>query len=117
MAGAGRKGRHRGTPKLTENQVAEIRRRLEAGEQGKKLAAEYDMSKASISKIRQNKTWVHVDDCKAPEGRAKLTENQVREIRAMLANGDTNPSIAAAFEVTPSLIRHIRSGKLWKGVV
>ena len=43
--------------RLTYEQAAEIRDRLEAGEQGKGLSAEYGVAVSTISKIKVGKTW------------------------------------------------------------
>jgi hypothetical protein len=53
--------RRRNNAVLTDDIVAEIKRRLASGEQGKALAAEYGVHKATISDIKQRKTWQHVD--------------------------------------------------------
>lgn len=52
----------------------------------------------------------------ANNGRAKLTDEQVREIRYVASN---QPRIALArqFNVSPSVVRNIVSGKTWKHVV
>jgi len=52
-------GRHharRGKP-ITQAIVAEIRRRLAGGEQGKTLAAEFLMSEQNVSRIKLHQTW------------------------------------------------------------
>jgi len=50
------------------------------------------------------------------KGRAgkKLTAEDVRVIRAAIANGNSNAVLAADFNVTPQHINLIRKGKLWK---
>lgn len=55
--GEARRGAASGSNKLDEAQVVEIKRRLAAGEQGKMLAAEFRVHKATISDINQGKTW------------------------------------------------------------
>ncbi len=49
-------------------------------------------------------------------GRAVLTEAQVRIIKTMLADGATKVSVAEMFEVSRSLVSMIGSGKRWKHV-
>ncbi len=46
-------------------------------------------------------------------GRAKLNENQVRAIRALLASGALQKDIAAAYSVTVSQVCHINTGRRW----
>lgn len=49
-------------------------------------------------------------------GRAKLTEQDVREIRRRLARGDTKVSIADNFGITPQLVRKIQRHLVWTHV-
>lgn len=49
--------RRRNSARLNQEKADEIRKRLAAGEQGKDLAVEYGVHKATISDIRQNKIW------------------------------------------------------------
>lgn len=56
---------HRGSrsprSKLTEPVVADVLRRLAAGEQGSVIAADLGVSKSTISLIGKRKTWRHVE--------------------------------------------------------
>lgn len=54
------RGSRSGTSKLTERQVAEIRARQAAGELHRVLAAEYGVSRVTITNIVSGKTWRHV---------------------------------------------------------
>lgn len=47
-------------------------------------------------------------------GRAILTETNIREIRTLITNGMHNTTIADRFGVTHSMISRIRLGKSWK---
>lgn len=47
-------------------------------------------------------------------GMAALTTAQVRGIKSMLSAGATKASIARQYEVSPSLVSMINSGKRWK---
>ena len=49
---------------LSEQQVAEIKQRLLAGQSSRKVAAEFGVSGSTVQAISQGKTWVHV----APRG-------------------------------------------------
>lgn len=49
-------------------------------------------------------------------GRAVLTENDVRRIRSLVAGGVAIRAIARSFEVAPVLIRMIRDRKIWKDI-
>src|SRR3990167_9609526 len=46
--------------KLTENDVVNIRKRLDVGEIGLSLAREYGVNRVTIYQIRDNATWKHV---------------------------------------------------------
>lgn len=64
MKNAGRaiyaKGSNNGGAKLNEQQVLEIREKLAQGKTGISLAAEYNVCKANISFIKNNKRWQHI---------------------------------------------------------
>lgn len=50
-------------------------------------------------------------------GFVKLTDDQVREIKKRLANGETQTSIAAVFGVSPRAISDIYCGKTWGHII
>jgi hypothetical protein len=50
-------------------------------------------------------------------GRAKLTNDNVRDIRHMILSGDRVVDIAAKFSVSQCNISHIKNGKSWRGFV
>ncbi|MGW2089627.1 helix-turn-helix domain-containing protein [Streptomyces sp. NPDC001880] len=56
------RGSRRGNNKLTEAQIPEIRARAAAGELQKVLAAEYGVSRPSISRVVNRHGWHHVPD-------------------------------------------------------
>ena len=49
-------------------------------------------------------------------GRAKLTSQDVREVRRMIDRGVLKTQIAKKFSVHPQIIYRIGYGKTWKGV-
>lgn len=51
----------KGNARLTASQVAEIKRRLRAGERGRALAKVFGVKPAAISSIRVGRTWSHVE--------------------------------------------------------
>jgi HNH endonuclease len=53
-------GSRHGLAKLTEAQVVEIRSRHEAGERNAELAAAFDVSPATITRVTKSYGWVHV---------------------------------------------------------
>jgi len=52
----------------------------------------------------------------AEHGRKKLTEDDVREIRALVAGGVTKTDVAAQFGIGRTTVRHIVTGKNWRHV-
>lgn len=69
--------------------------------------------------VKQNKqdsirhgTWVHGET----NGKAKLTETQVRAIRKLLKNGKTQRSIALRFGVQKAAIHKIGKHRTWRHV-
>jgi len=71
-------------------------------------------------------TLDNLTDCRAKDrarwrsgedhGMAKLTAADIPLIRAAIAGGERNPSIAARFGVSPTSISNIRTGKAWTSV-
>ncbi len=53
-------GESHGMAKLTDAEVRAIRERLDVGEKQRVLAAEFHVSQATISNIRQRKNWKHL---------------------------------------------------------
>lgn len=49
-------------------------------------------------------------------GAAKLTAEIVANIRARLDRGETGKDLAAEFGVTPTLVSHIKLGKVWRHI-
>lgn len=88
------------------------------------------MSRGIVSKIVESETWRHVQtDPAAPtlqlpafsnagsrNGQAKLSEEDVIEIRARAARGESNRSIADAFGISRSHAWTIATGRKWKSV-
>jgi DNA invertase Pin-like site-specific DNA recombinase len=50
-------------------------------------------------------------------GRAKLTPDDVREIRRRCADGEEASTIAVDFGISRSTVYDIKSGRIWKSVV
>jgi hypothetical protein len=54
------RGAENGFAKLTEQKVAEIKRRLSEGEKGASLAREFGVKKATVYDIAAGRTWGHI---------------------------------------------------------
>lgn len=48
--------------------------------------------------------------------RAVLTDDQVKQVKQMMRDGETNSYIRRAFRVNRSMISHIRNGRTWKHI-
>jgi hypothetical protein len=80
------------------------------------LAREYGVSQGAISRIQRGDGWQKtgsLDGCH--DQRARLTEDDVRAIRLLLAH-QTNQEIATRFDVTYPTIAAIREGRTWRYV-
>ena len=115
--------RGRGFSKLTEEQVADMRRKYAAGgTTHKELAEEYGVWGATICRILKGDLWTHLEvphyQSRGRKGvhnaKAKLTEDQVRDIRARCASGnETQKSIAKEFGLHPRTVCKIHRREKW----
>ena len=118
------RGEGAGRAKLTEAQVHEIRRRFSGryGEQTR-LAQEFGVTQGLIAKIVRGELWTHLADCPRepiPVPRdvahgAKLSEEQVREVRERYTGGYGQQTVLAReYGVPVSVIRKVVHGQTWK---
>lgn len=122
------RGERVGSSKLTEEQVRDIRDRYANTDTSQeKLAAEYGVIRESIRDILKGKNWAHVSNVNINDpsrrGRkgdanntAKLTADNVRQIRTMHEQGKTPLEIAAEFGVNRETIYHVLNGRTWSHV-
>lgn len=111
--------------KLTEQQVKDIRSRYAADRTltHRVLATEYGVSKETMGLVLRGRTWAHIDGAVLP-GRsrqvnrpsAKLTVDEVREIRARRAAGEKVRDLAAEFGVVSLTIRKIVRELTWRNL-
>lgn len=123
------RGERNAPSKLTEAQVLAIRADTRTN---REVALQYGVQENTVSNIRLRKTWQHVapadTDCDPviwleavrathvrgeKAGRAKLTEADVREIRA---SKDGCTKLARKYGVSERSILDITNGKSWKHV-
>ncbi len=118
------KGRN-GFSKLTLEQAKEIRIRFSKGETCSALAAEFSMSFTAVHHIASGKAWKVLSDdpeikALAPRRRhsrwSQLTEDDVRAIKGLLADGVPQGEIANRFSIDTSSVSHIHTGRRWKHV-
>lgn len=102
--------------KLNKSHVREI---LASTEKGVVLAKRYNVSPSTITCVRKGQYWSHVEtervDYQPHKCKNKaLTEDNVRQIRTLIAGGATRVSIAKTFGVYPGTIQNIANGTSWK---
>lgn len=114
-----------GPAKLTEAEVETIRVRYAAGGVTQSaLAAEFSVGNAEINRIIRGVDWRHTGGpiysgparkCAGQKsGMAKLTDDQAREIVALLHAGKHSPKeIAVQFGISRETVYGIRKGRVW----
>lgn len=116
--------------KLTEMQVQEIVRRHRAGELHSVIATDLEVSRATITMVLHGHIWRHITETMTPFPRntpannhvgeshthAKLTDEQVRQIRARVLQGEMMADLAREFAVHFTTISGIIHRKSWKHI-
>ena len=109
--------------KLTTSQVMTMRHEYRAGATFAELGMRYGVHERIAGQAVRGTTWRHVCDpvpysvtnkvrgIKSPN--AKLTEDDVRTIKARLQAGESMCSLARVFGVSYSTVRNIKFGKVW----
>ena len=114
------KGEQIGGSILTQEQVVEIRRLLSVGLTIKEIAKIMGVKRATIVNVRCGTSWSWLktpyDDKIPRQPKYKLTEEQVREIKRLLKQGERQWKIAELFNVAQTCISGIATGKRWKHV-
>lgn len=109
-------GEEHGMAILTESQVKCI---LSSPESGRSLALKFGVSEVTVSAIRCGRLWKHIDRSKhlcESRHRAKLTSEDVLNIRQEYINGATCKELALKYQTTPPNITSIIKRKTWKHV-
>ncbi|MEY9867273.1 group I intron endonuclease [Peribacillus sp. B2I2] len=113
--------------KLTESNVKQIKQMLMRGKPKREIAKEFGVTRNVITFIQQGQTWVNVevegfkpfsiDVLGENNVNAKLTKNQVIEIKRLFIQGEkTDKEISKLYGVSLSTINRIHLGKLWNHV-
>jgi hypothetical protein len=121
--GTTNRGERSAVAKLTEEIVAECRTRALAGETHYDLAREFGVGQQTMWSAVVGKTWFVVNVPPVPigdgrgenQGMAKLTWDQVAEIRRRASAGEIHRTIAADYGVGRRAIGKIVTGQHWRG--
>lgn len=134
MKDAANKGRikekvHRGithhTTHLKEKDIRKIRHLGQTDIPHQEIGNYFGISRMSVNDIIHKRTWQHIDpEYKPPKSKskgvthpfAKLTEDNVREIRQLSNEGYSPRAIATIFGVSRGTIEPILKGETWKHV-
>jgi hypothetical protein len=105
--------------KLTEEQVAEIRRLAAEGVPQKDIAPRFGVNPGTISQIVGGVIWSHsFTGCptrrRSPVSFTRLSAEQVETVRQLIAEGRKQTDIAREFGVSPCTISSIKKGRNWK---
>lgn len=123
-------GSNSSSAKLNESIVYEIKDLISRKVPLIDIAKQFEINEATISDIKNLKTWTHVihkndnnlkdivtDAFKGSRNpSSKLDESDVRLIKIRITNGEQLSSIANDYGVSRTLIGHIKRGKLWSHV-
>lgn len=120
------KGQGHYNAKLTEDDIRKIRYLGSVDVTRKEIGKRFDVSRMTITDILNKRTWAHIDpEWESPQSKkkghshpnAKLTEDDVREIRKLSAGGLSQRKIATQFSVSRGTIEPILKGRTWKHVI
>ncbi len=110
---------------ITEDNVRQIRYLGYTNMTKKKIGEKFGISRQAVTDILYKRTWGHVDpEWQPPDPKAKgkkhpfakLTENDVKEIRRLSNEGMSQRKLAAKFGVSRGTIEPIIKGETWKHV-
>ena len=107
---------------LTDEQVADMRRRCADGESQRSVALSYGL--ASVHEIVTGRIWTHLPGAVSLEGPrrgnghylSKLTDEKVRVIRARHGDGERQVDLMREFGISASTMSQVVARKTWKHV-
>lgn len=107
--------------KVTEEDVIAIREAVVNGMTYRELGEIYGLNRSTLHSIVHHKSWKHVGGPPPPKGRfignkSKLTEEKVRAIRRLYAEGFTMAKLQEMYGITPGTIHPLIHRKTWKHV-
>lgn len=111
---------------ISEDDVRQIRYLGYTNMSKKKIGERFGISRQAITDILYKRTWAHVDPEWKPPGskssgiahpNAKLTDENVRQIRKLSAQGLSQRKLAKQFNVSRGTIEPIIKGETWKHII
>lgn len=119
-------GEKNNSAKLTNDQVVEIKTMMMQDFSNKEIAEKFGMASKEIWEIRNGSRWGHIiieiDSKEKSEsikrnGHAKLTTEQVREIKILLSQNNGVSKISKQLHIPISTINAIKLGITWKHII
>jgi len=113
-------GEHNGSVKITEDIAKQIIQDLLNHKPMSQISREYNISKPTISAIKNKRLWVHLtknvqfDVDYKRVSRSQLTPQQVDEIIKLLLQGLTYQEISNIFNCSKTVIQDIKLKRTWK---
>jgi hypothetical protein len=120
------RGSQTGNARLTEEQVASVRRMRSGGRRLKEIASAFGVTKQTISRVCRGEMWRHVEvkvsnsrpSFSLGEGhpRSRLTESDVIDIRTLRSFGARGTDLCAQFNVSWGAIQKVLNRTTWRHV-
>jgi hypothetical protein len=116
--GKSSRGEKNGLAKLSRKAVMKARELLNLGFSQTEIATKMGVHQSTLSKIWHGESWVHLRNTYDKRNlRKKLSANDVKAIRKLLAQGFGQRYLGAMFGVSQTPIKMINQGKAHKNIV
>ena len=112
------RGTNNGKSKMMDSAIIEMREMYATGNWSQSdLAVKYGVTQVTVSHIVRGKGWTHVGGPIIKHGRSNIDENDVREIRELLAHGLSQSEVARRKRTTFKVVHGILTKRFWQHVV
>jgi group I intron endonuclease len=105
--------------KLTEDDVLVIKELIKNGVSQTEIAKNFNIERSAIYAIKSGQNWSHVGENISnieTNGNAKLTYDDVVEIKNLLSKGVKQTEISEMFNITQGAVSFIKRGETWSDV-
>lgn len=122
VRGRSARGERGGGAKLSEADVLDIIQRIASKERQRDIAKTFGVSPTAIADIARGDSWAHVDVPRVSgkvgerNGRAKVCEDDVKNIRALYESGVSQIKLADMFGITQVAVSKIIRRVTWANV-